>query len=90
MSGKATMNKTASTYNDWQHVVLPPLPFTGLQIESYLDLNGNIVHYFELPEEHKKLVIESRSVVKHPRGSISKFPLWGNLSSLSKMEGVPE
>ena len=48
--------------NDWQHCsssTITILPICKLQ--SYLDLNGNIVHYFELPEEHQKLVIESRA-----------------------------
>ena len=52
---------------------------------------GNIVHYFELPEEHKKLVIESRSIVEtSSRVDFDHFPYGVNLSSLSKMEGVPE
>jgi len=60
-------------------------------LRSYLDLNGNIVHYFELPEEHQKLVIESRSIVEtSSRVDFDHFPYGVNLSSLSKMEGVPE
>ena len=78
--------------NDWQQCsscTITILPVCKLQ--SYLDLNGNIVHYFELPEEHKKLVIESRSVVEtSSRVDFENFPYGVNLSSLSKMEGVPE
>ena len=78
--------------NDWQHCnssTITILPICKLR--SYLDLNGNIVHYFELPEEHQKLVIESRSIVEtSSRVDFDHFPYGVNLSSLSKMEGVPE
>ena len=78
--------------NDWQHCnssTITILPICKLR--SYLDLNGNIVHYFELPEEHQKLVIESRSIVEtSSRVDFDHFPYGVHLSSLSKMEGVPE
>jgi transglutaminase-like putative cysteine protease len=56
-----------------------------------LDLNGNIVHYFELPEAHQRLVIEARSVVEtSSRVDFQNFPYGARLSTLAKMEGLPE
>lgn len=78
--------------NDWQNCISSTITILPIcKLRSYLDLNGNIVHYFELPEEHRKLVIESRSIVEtSPRVDFAHFPYGVNLSSLSKMEGVPE
>ena len=78
--------------NDWQNCISSTITILPIcKLRSYLDLNGNIVHYFELPEEHRKLVIESRSIVEtSPRVDFANFPYGVNLSSLSKMEGVPE
>ena len=28
------------------------------QLRQYLDLNGNLVHHFEIPQDHSKLIIE--------------------------------
>ena len=78
--------------NDWQYCSSSTITILPIcKLRSYLDLNGNIVHYFELPEEHQKLVIESRSIVEtSSRVDFDHFPYGVNLSSLSKMEGVPE
>ena len=64
--------------NDWQKCLsstLSVLPIVRPQ--SYLDLNGNIVHYFELAEKHQKLIIESRSVGSSgsPGDSIPQVPI---------------
>jgi transglutaminase-like putative cysteine protease len=78
--------------NDWQKCLsstLSVLPIVRPQ--SYLDLNGNIVHYFELAEKHQKLSIESRSVVETiSRVDFTNFPYGVNLTSLVEMEGLPE
>ena len=59
--------------------------------KSYLDLNGNIVQFFELAEEHKKLAIEVRSDVETSlQVNFEEFPYGVNLSTLAKMERVPE
>jgi transglutaminase-like putative cysteine protease len=78
--------------NNWQNCASTTITILPIcKLRSYLDLNGNIVHYFELPEEHKKLVIESRSIVEtSPRVDFENFPYGVSLSKLSKMEGVPE
>lgn len=78
--------------NDWQHCSSSTITILPIcKLCSYLDLNGNIVHYFELPEEHQNLVIESRSIVEtSSRVDFDHFPYGVNLSSLAKMEGVPE
>jgi transglutaminase-like putative cysteine protease len=52
--------------NDWQRCescfvsVLPIAP-----LGQYLDLNGNLVHHFEISEDHSKLIIESRSITNY-------------------------
>ena len=59
--------------------------------QSYLDLNGNIVQFFELAEEHQKLSIEVRSDVEtRLQVNFEEFPYGVNLSTLAKMEKVPE
>ena len=62
--------------NDWQRCescfvsVLPSAP-----LRQYLDLNGNLVHHFEIPEDHSKLIIESRSVTTtSKRVDFESFP----------------
>ena len=62
--------------NDWQRCescfvsVLPTA-----QMRQYLDLNGNIVHHFDIPNDHSKLLIESRStVVTQKRVDFDNFP----------------
>ncbi len=78
--------------NDWQKCVSSTISILPIcRPKSYLDLNGNIVHYFELAEEHQKLAIEVRSVVEtNSRVNFDHFPYGVNMSTLSKMEGVPE
>ena len=78
--------------NDWQKCVSSTTSILPIcRPKSYLDLNGNIVHYFELAEEHQKLAIEVRSVVEtNSRVNFDHFPYGVNMSTLSKMEGVPE
>ena len=78
--------------NDWQKCISTTLSILPIcRPQSYLDLNGNIVHFFELPEEHHKLVIEARSSVETiSQVDYQNFPYGVNLSKLSKMEGIPE
>jgi transglutaminase-like putative cysteine protease len=78
--------------NDWQNCISTTLSILPIsRPQSYLDLNGNIVHFFELPEAHQKLVIEARSVIEtSTRVDFENFPYGVSLSKLSKMEGVPE
>ena len=78
--------------NDWQKCISTTLSILPIcRPQSYLDLNGNIVHFFELPEEHHKLVIEARSFVETiSQVDYQNFPYGVNLSKLSKMEGIPE
>lgn len=78
--------------NDWQNCescfvsVLPTA-----QIRQYLDLNGNLVHHFEIPHEHSKLIIESRSTtVTQKRVDFENFPYGVSLTSLREVEGQPE
>lgn len=78
--------------NDWQKCTSSTLSILPVcRSQSYLDLNGNIVHHFDLTEEHQKLVIEARSVVEtSSRVDFDNFPYGVKISSLSKMEGVPQ
>ena len=78
--------------NDWQKCISSTLSILPIcKPRSYLDLNGNIVHYFELPEAHQRLVIEARSVVEtSSRVDFQNFPYGAKLSTLAKMEGLPE
>jgi transglutaminase-like putative cysteine protease len=78
--------------NDWQKCTSSTISILPIcKLRSYLDLNGNIVHYFELPDEHQKLVIEARSIVETTsRVDFQNFPYGVKLSNLAKMEGVPE
>ena len=78
--------------NDWQKCISSTLSILPIcKPRSYLDLNGNIVHYFELPEAHQRLVIEARSVVEtSSRVDFQNFPYGVKLSTLAKMEGLPE
>lgn len=78
--------------NDWQNCescFVSVLPTT--QIRQYLDLNGNLVHHFEIPNEHSKLIIESRSTtVTQKRVDFKNFPYGVSLTSLREVEGQPE
>ena len=78
--------------NSWQKCISNTLSILPIcRTQSYLDLSGNIVHYFELPQKHQNLVIEARSVVETSRRvDFKNFPYGANLSGLSKMETVPE
>jgi len=78
--------------NDWQHCescfvsVLPTA-----QMRQYLDLNGNLVHHFEIPYEHSKLIIESRStILTQKRVDFDNFPYGVSLQSLREVEGQSE
>lgn len=78
--------------NDWQKCescfvsVLPTAP-----LGQYLDLNGNLVHYFEIPEDHSKLIIESRSTITtSKRVDFDDFPYGVPMKSLREVEGKPE
>ena len=78
--------------NDWQKCescfvsVLPTAP-----LRQYLDLNGNLVHYFEIPEDHSKLIIESRSTITtSKRVDFDDFPYGVPMKSLREVEGKPE
>ena len=78
--------------NDWQNCescFVSVLPTT--QVLQYLDLNGNLVHHFEIPNEHSKLIIESRSTtVTQKRVDFENFPYGVSLTSLREVEGQPE
>ena len=78
--------------NDWQNCescFVSVLPTT--QVLQYLDLNGNLVHHFEIPDEHSKLIIESRSTtVTQKRVDFENFPYGVSLTSLREVEGQPE
>ena len=78
--------------NDWQNCescFVSVLPTT--QVLQYLDLNGNLVHHFEIPNEHSKLIIESRSTtVTQKRVDFKNFPYGVSLTSLREVEGQPE
>lgn len=78
--------------NDWQKCISTTLSILPIcRPQSYLDLNGNIVHFFELPEAHHRLLIEARSIVETiSQVDFQNFPYGVNLSKLSKMEGIPE
>jgi len=78
--------------NDWQKCTSTTITVLPIcRTHSYLDLHGNIVHYFELPDEHKKLVIEARSVVEtSSRVDFNNFPYGVKLSNFSKMQGVAD
>ena len=78
--------------NDWQKCSSSTITILPVcKTSSYLDLNGNIVHYFELSEAHDQLIIESRSMVEtRSRVDFQNFPYGASLSNLSTMEGVPE
>ena len=78
--------------NDWQRCescfvsVLPIAP-----LGQYLDLNGNLVHHFEISEDHSKLIIESRSVTTtSKRVDFESFPYGLPMNSLREVGGNPE
>lgn len=74
--------------NDWQQCessLISVLPSTCLR--EYLDLNGNLVQYFEIPSEHQKLTIEARSVVNTvSRVDFNQFPYGTPMSTLADIE----
>jgi transglutaminase-like putative cysteine protease len=78
--------------NDWQKCISSTVSILPIcRPQSYLDLNGNIVQFFELAEEHQKLAIEVRSDVEtRLQVNFEEFPYGVNLSTLAKMERVPE
>ena len=78
--------------NDWQKCISSTVSILPIcRPQSYLDLNGNIVQFFELAEEHQKLAIEVRSDVEtRLQVNFEDFPYGVNLSTLAKMEKVPE
>jgi transglutaminase-like putative cysteine protease len=52
----------SSEYQEVKSFFLKVLPATRLQ--RYSDFYGNVVHHFEIPEQHKALHIESNSIVE--------------------------
>ncbi len=74
--------------NDLQHCefsLISVLPSTCLR--EYLDLNGNLVQYFEIPEAHCKLAIEARSTVEtQKRVDFEEFPYGVTMDSLRDIE----
>lgn len=78
--------------NEWQRCescfvsVLPTA-----QMRKYLDLNGNLVHHFEMTDDHSRLLIESRStIVTKKRVDFNNLPYGSTMKSLREMEGNPE
>lgn len=78
--------------NDWQRCescfvsVLPIAP-----LRQYLDLYGNLVHHFEIPEDHSTLIIESRSITTtSKRLDFEGFPYGVPMKSPREAEGNPE
>jgi transglutaminase-like putative cysteine protease len=56
-------------------------------MREYLDLNGNLVQYFEIPEPHLKLAIEARSTVDTvKRVDFDKFPYGTTMDKLRDIE----
>ena len=91
-SGKFNELRLHPLTNDWQRCescfvsVLPTA-----QIRQYLDLNGNLVHHFEIPNDHSKLMIESRStMVTEKRVDFENLPYGISMKSLREVEGNPE
>ena len=78
--------------NDWQKCdscFVSVIPTT--QMRQYLDLNGNLVHHFEIPKDHSKLKIESRStIITEKRVDFENFPYGTSMKSLREMEGNSE
>ena len=61
------------------------LPTTCMR--EYLDLNGNLVQYFEIPEPHLKLAIEARSTVDTvKRVDFEEFPYGTTMDKLRDIE----
>ena len=61
------------------------LPTTCMR--EYLDLNGNLVQYFEIPEPHLKLAIEARSTVDTvKRVDFDEFPYGTTMDKLRDIE----
>ena len=61
------------------------LPSTHLR--EYLDLNGNLVQYFEIPTNHNKLTIEARSTVRTvSRIDFDQFPYGTQMETLKDIE----
>ena len=78
--------------NDWQRCescfvsVLPTTP-----LSQYLDLNGNLVHHFEIPEDHSKLIIESRSITTtSKRVDFESFPYGVPMKNLREVGANPD
>ena len=78
--------------NEWQKCescFIHVLPTT--QLRRYLDLNGNIVNHFEIPQDHSKLIIESRSTVTtQSRVDFNSLPYGKAMSSLREMQAQSE
>lgn len=74
--------------NDFQKCescLISVLPTTCMR--EYLDLNGNLVQYFEIPEPHLKLVIEARSTVNTvKRVDFDEFPYGTTMDKLRDIE----
>lgn len=74
--------------NDFQKCescLISVLPTTCMR--EYLDLNGNLVQYFEIPEPHLKLAIEARSTVDTvKRVDFDEFPYGTTMDKLRDIE----
>ena len=83
---RLTPKITAS--QDVQRSIISVLPATRL--EHYDDLNCNRVHYFTIPEQHKRLLIESRSIVETSKpNDLDSLP-YGYTHSELKTGPIPE
>ena len=78
--------------NDWQKCITCFVSvFPTTKTRQYLDLNGNLVHYFEIPEDHSHLTIESRSTTTtSKRVDFGNFPYGVPMRSLKEVESSPE
>ena len=78
--------------NDWQKCescfvsVLPTA-----RMNQYLDLNGNLVHHFEILNDHSKLIIEGRStILTQKRVDFDNLPYGLSMRSLREVEASSE
>ena len=60
-SNELRLTPKITPFQDVQHSFISILPATRLT--HYNDLNFNRVHYFAIPQPHRSLIIESRSIV---------------------------
>ncbi|MGJ8697431.1 MAG: transglutaminase family protein [Verrucomicrobiaceae bacterium] len=66
--------------------VVPPV-----KLNPYVDLNGNRAHHFEVPEPHRRLVIEARMRMETaPSIEIEDLPYGVEMSTLKELEKKDE